>query len=173
MSVLSEKKTPWQIWRCYANYVLEYLHSVVMNSIFIPAHASVMVLCCACKACSNQRDIVFHFNKEWGVTVHTETVDGFFFFFFFFLPLHVSRGDPKLNCKIIRRWELTGCVSTARCRAEGVYHLNLGIPGLLPNRGRRKWWFKHFQKKIFDVQRCSTWKEVWIYIYTGLHAPYC
>lgn len=91
-------------------------------------------------------------------------------FSFFFLPVHVLRGDPKLNCKIILRWELTGCVSTARCGADGVYHLNLQVSRPTGGSGDDD---LNIFKKRFDVQRCSAWKEVCIYIYTGLHARYC
>lgn len=90
-----QQNAPLQMWRCYTNCVTEYLHTVVQNSACNPEHASVMVLCCDCEACSDQRDIVFHFNTEWGVTAHTELDDDFFSFLCEYL---------EVNFKVASQW---------------------------------------------------------------------
>lgn len=129
----SVKKMYHSKYEGFTNCVPEYLHTGAMKSIFSSAHSSVMVLFCDCEACSNQQDLVYHFNGMGGWWWAHRVC------WWFFFPVHIFRRDLRLNVFPIFRCNLNACVSTTRRGPEGVRVVAPPEPGMLgspPDRGR-------------------------------------
>ena len=134
--------------------VADYLHTVALKSAFKLAHSSIMVLCCDCKACSNQQDLVYHFNMERGGDGgHTQSLLMIFFLTCIFVA-------------VIWAWmgvflALNAGVNTWRRGPEGVLFRSSLNPGSTARQGAAQIIIKTFpRRKDWMFKRCCTWKDV-------------